>query len=90
MKGTLRAGWFGVIFHSSDSGLAEEAVFVIHQVLIDTGPEIKYKVCEGEREIGPSVTFNHLKSAESCHIVSYLCCASRYTSSDSKINSQEY
>jgi len=57
VKGILRAGWFGVIIHSSDSGLAEEAVLVIHQVLIDTGPEIKKRV-----------TFNHLKSAESCHM----------------------
>lgn len=50
VKGALRAGWFGVIIHSSDSGLAEEAVLVIHQVLIDTGPEIKDKVSEGERD----------------------------------------
>ncbi len=50
MKGALRAGWFGVIFHSSDSGLAEEAVLVIHQVLIDTGPEIKDKVSKGARD----------------------------------------
>lgn len=67
VKGILRAGWFGVIIHSSDSGLAEEAVLVIHQVLIDTGPEIK----EGGR-----VTFNHLKSAESRHSMCYLCYAS--------------
>ncbi len=50
MKGVLRADWFGVIFHSSDSGLAEEAVLAIHQVLIDTGPEIKDKVSEGARD----------------------------------------
>lgn len=32
-------GWFYVIINSCDGGLAEEAVFVVHQVLVDAGPE---------------------------------------------------
>lgn len=39
VKGMLRASWFAVIFHSSDRGLAEETVLIIHQMLIDAGSE---------------------------------------------------
>lgn len=33
----LRAGWFGEVVHPCDGGLAEEAVLVVHQVLVDAG-----------------------------------------------------
>lgn len=53
VKGMLWAGWFDVIIYSCDSGLAEEAVLVIHQVLIDTGPgEKRQKATRNEWDQG--------------------------------------
>lgn len=33
----LRAGWLGEVVHPCDGGLTEEAVLVVHQVLVDAG-----------------------------------------------------
>lgn len=33
----LRAGRLGEVVHTCDGGLAEEAVLVVHQVLVDAG-----------------------------------------------------
>lgn len=33
----LGGGWLNVIIHTRDGGFAEEAVLVVHQVLIDAG-----------------------------------------------------
>lgn len=47
VKSMLRASGFAVIFHSSDGGLAEETVLIIHQMLIDAGSETRK---EGQKE----------------------------------------
>lgn len=33
----LGGGWLNVIIHTRNGGFAEETVFVVHQVLVDTG-----------------------------------------------------
>lgn len=33
----LGGGWLHVIIHTRDGGFAEEAVLVVHQVLVDAG-----------------------------------------------------
>lgn len=33
----LGAGWLGEVVHPRDGGLTEEAVLVVHQVLVDAG-----------------------------------------------------
>lgn len=33
----LGGGWLNVIVHTRNGGFAEEAVLVVHQVLVDTG-----------------------------------------------------
>ena len=41
----LRASGFAVVFHSSDGSLAEEAVLVVHQVLVDAGSGGRERRC---------------------------------------------
>lgn len=38
----LGGGWFNVVIHSCDGGFAEEAVLIVHQVLVDAGSKKAY------------------------------------------------
>lgn len=62
----LGGGWLNVIVHTRDGGFAEEAVLVVHQVLVDAGSrktrvEALTDAFTATRQTGPLTSIYYLK-----------------------------
>lgn len=52
----LAAGGLAVVLHAGDGGLAEEAVLVVHQVLVDAGSAHKHTQRQGSCDHPQNIT----------------------------------